>query len=66
VVGNNCEAACHNYNNRCLVHVPNATQELFDQGFESCMSVCAGWDETKVECMVNAKDCPSMTEVCGL
>jgi len=64
--GNNCEEACHNYNNQCLIHVPNADQKLFDEGFESCMDICKDWATEKIECMVNAKDCPSMTEVCGL
>jgi len=63
---NNCEAACNNYNNRCLTLVPNADQKLFDQGYESCMVECKGWTVEKIECMEVAQDCPSMTEVCGL
>jgi len=61
-----CDAACNNYNNQCLTLVPNANQQLFDQGYESCMSECAGWSGEKVQCMSTAQDCPSMTEVCGL
>jgi len=63
---NNCDAACKNYNNRCLTLVPNANQQLFDEGYESCMNECKSWATEKTECMVTAQDCPSMTEVCGL
>ena len=63
---NNCEVACNNYNNQCLTWVPNADQNLFDQGYESCMAECKDWTVEKIECMEGAQDCPSMTEVCGL
>lgn len=63
---NYCELACNNYNNQCLTQVPNATQELFEEGFQSCMDLCESWSSEKVGCMVDAQDCPSMTEVCGL
>ena len=62
----NCDSACNNYNNQCLTLVPNADQQLFDQGYESCMSECAEWSTEKVGCMAESQDCPSMTEVCGL
>jgi hypothetical protein len=61
-----CEAACNNYVNQCLTLVPNATQALFQEGLSSCLEECAGWEETKVRCIKQAADCPSMTEVCGL
>ncbi|MDX9970845.1 MAG: hypothetical protein RBS56_02970 [Candidatus Gracilibacteria bacterium] len=62
----NCEDACHNYNNQCLIWVPNVDQKLFDEGFSSCMSECESWSKEKIGCMENANDCPSMTEICGL
>jgi hypothetical protein len=64
--GNDCDKACLNYNSQCLVHVPNADQDLYDQGYESCMDICKDWSLEKIECMEAALDCPSMTEVCGL
>lgn len=61
-----CEAACNNYVNQCLTLVPNATQALFQDGLNSCMEECAGWEETKVKCIKQSADCESMTNVCGL
>jgi hypothetical protein len=63
---NDCESACTNYVNKCLTLVPNATQALFQEGLESCVKDCAKWNGTKIDCMIQALDCPSMTEVCGL
>jgi len=64
--GNDCEAACANYVNKCLTLVPNATQALFQEGLSSCLGECASWSVAKINCMVSAVDCPSMTDVCGL
>ncbi|OGJ52589.1 hypothetical protein A2448_02415 [Candidatus Peregrinibacteria bacterium RIFOXYC2_FULL_41_22] len=64
--GNNCDAACNNYNSQCLSLVPTVNQELLDQGYSSCMEECKSWDGEKTTCMETAQDCPSMTEVCGL
>ena len=61
-----CEPACTNYVSQCLIHVPNVTQALFDEGFESCVEHCQDWDNEKIDCLAKANDCPSMTEVCGL
>ncbi len=61
-----CEAACGSYVGKCLTLVPNATEALFQEGTDSCMKECAGWNAQKVDCMINAFDCESMTNVCGL
>lgn len=66
VAGNGCELACSNYVNKCLTLVPNADQNLFDQGLASCQQECQGWSADKVGCLASALDCPSMTETCGL
>lgn len=63
---NDCEAACNHYVLACLTLVPNATQSLFDDGYNSCLPECDKWDAKKVDCMINAFDCPAMTEQCGL
>jgi|GEM_PF-2086185 coenzyme F420-reducing hydrogenase gamma subunit len=64
--GNDCEAACANYANKCLSLVPNADQNLINQGLVSCMQECQAWPADKTGCMVQAIDCPAMTESCGL
>lgn len=61
-----CEAACGSYVMKCLTLVPNATEALFQDGLNSCMEECAGWNAGKVDCMINAFDCEAMTDVCGL
>ncbi|MFA5000692.1 MAG: hypothetical protein WC531_00480 [Candidatus Paceibacterota bacterium] len=61
-----CEGACSNYTMKCLSLVPNADQNLYNEGLMSCMSECSGWKSEKVGCMLNAQSCPAMTEVCGL
>jgi hypothetical protein len=63
---NDCEAACGKYVNACLMLVPNASDPLYEDGYNSCLKECSGWSATKTECMINAFDCPAMTEVCGL
>ncbi|OGF21670.1 hypothetical protein A2316_01270 [Candidatus Falkowbacteria bacterium RIFOXYB2_FULL_38_15] len=63
---NDCESACINYVNKCLTLVPNANQALYNDGVISCMKECIDWDSEKADCMINAIDCPSMTDVCGL
>lgn len=63
---NACEVACGSYVGKCLTLVPNATPALFEEGQTSCESECAGWSDSKVDCMVNAFDCESMTNICGL
>lgn len=66
VATNDCEAACNKYVIACLTFVPNATADLFAEGYESCLGECKKWDNTKVNCMINAFDCEAMTDVCGL
>ncbi len=63
---NDCEYACANYATKCLSLVPNATQEVFQDGIKYCMNDCKKWDASKVGCMISAFDCPAMTESCGL
>jgi hypothetical protein len=63
---NACETACGAYVGKCLTLVPNATQALFDDGYNSCLQECEKRDVNKVNCMVGASDCETMTEVCGL
>lgn len=61
-----CESPCRNYIHKCLSLVPNADQNLFTQGLASCMEECRKWDDAKIQCMINATNCPAMTEICGL
>lgn len=61
-----CEAACGSYVGKCLTLVPNATEALFADGLNSCMKECSSWSANKVDCMINAFDCESFTNVCGL
>lgn len=63
---NDCQAACNNYVGKCLTLVPNAGQELFNEGLSSCLKECSGWETAKINCMSSAADCPAMTETCGL
>ena len=63
---NDCEMACSNYSVKCLSLVPNASQELYNEGLLSCMNECKKWDGKKTSCMIEAIDCESMTNVCGL
>ncbi len=61
-----CDQACNNYVTRCLSLVPNATSELFEQGFDSCKSECAKWSMTKIDCIISASSCEAFTDACGL
>lgn len=61
-----CEAACGSYVGKCLTLVPNATQALFEEGQTSCELECENWNQSKVDCMINAFDCEAMTNICGL
>lgn len=63
---NKCESACNNYVKKCLTLVPGADQLLFNEGFNSCMGECSGWEDEKTTCLVGAMSCPAMTEQCGL
>jgi hypothetical protein len=65
-VQNACGEACDNYVNKCLTLVPNADSELFQEGKDTCVEDCATWDDEKTQCMVSAKACTEMTDVCGL
>ena len=61
-----CDQACNNYVTRCLSLVPNASAELFEQGFDSCKGECAAWAVSKIECMIKANTCEAFTDTCGL
>lgn len=61
-----CPEACENYVKQCLYLVPNADDYVFDQGRESCLEGCAEWEAEKIECMVEAQTCASMTDICEL
>lgn len=61
-----CEGACSNYTMKCLSLVPNADQNLYNEGLKSCVAECAKWKEEKVNCILGASTCPAMTETCGL
>lgn len=61
-----CEAACGSYTGKCLTLVPNLTEAMLEDGMKSCMQECASWDTKKIDCMINAFDCESFTNVCGL
>jgi hypothetical protein len=61
-----CQMACMNYAIKCLTLVPNASDQLLDEGRESCGKECAKWNNEKIDCMIGAIDCESMTNVCGL
>lgn len=63
---NDCEAACGSYVGKCLTLVPNASEALFDDGYNSCLQECDKRDLNKVDCMISAFDCEAMTNVCGL
>lgn len=63
---NDCEGACSNYTMKCLSLVPNADQNLYNEGLKSCVAECAKWNDSKVGCMIKAFDCEAMTNTCGL
>ncbi len=66
VDSSDCQFACANYVVKCLTLVPNASKDLLDEGLNSCMSECQRWNSQKTGCMIEAIDCESMTNVCGL
>ncbi len=61
-----CIKACTNYENKCIVLVPNADSALLQDAMDSCMEACATWDNEKIQCMADAEACEDMTNVCGL
>jgi len=61
-----CEAACNKYVLSCLTLVPNASEALFEDGFNSCLKECTKWSMDKTECMITAFNCEAMTDKCGL
>ncbi len=63
---NNCDTACKKYVDLCLTLVPNATESLFNEGHQSCLSECKSWNTEKINCMIKTVNCESMTDVCGL
>lgn len=68
-VGSNtslCENACANYVLKCMNLDPNLKPELIADSVNECMKECAKWDNKKKNCILEAIDCESMTDVCGL
>lgn len=65
-VENNCVAACNNYVLQCISLVPGAGQALETDSYNSCMSECAKWDATKINCISISPNCESFTNQCGL
>jgi hypothetical protein len=61
-----CESACANYNLRCISLVPNANQELFNQAMMDCLNECAKWNDAKTQCILDAQDCESITDICKM
>lgn len=68
-VGSNtslCENACANYYGKCMTFNPDLKPELMAQYINECIEECAKWDDKKKNCILEAIDCESMTDVCGL
>jgi len=61
-----CENACANYTLKCMNLTPDLKQEIIAQSINECMKECAKWNSTKKKCVLDAIDCESMTNVCGL
>lgn len=61
-----CNQACNNYVNRCLTLVPNASSQLFEEGFTSCKNDCINWEMEKIDCMIQSNTCEAFSESCGL
>lgn len=61
-----CTMACQNYTELCLATISEATTDLLEEGFQSCMASCGSFDQVAVDCIKNAKDCDQMMEECGL
>ncbi|HOS88054.1 MAG TPA: hypothetical protein PKZ94_02745 [Candidatus Pacearchaeota archaeon] len=68
-VGSNtslCENACSNYYVKCMTFNPDLKPELMAQYINECIKECTMWDDKKKNCILEAVDCESMTDVCGL
>lgn len=63
---NNCPSACNNYVLKCISQVPNATETLEKDAYNSCMVECAKWDNEKINCMSISPSCEGFTNQCGL
>ncbi|MFA5076120.1 MAG: hypothetical protein WC480_01745 [Patescibacteria group bacterium] len=64
--GNDCEAACANYVNKCLTLVPNADHVLFEDGLNTCLEECADWSANKISCILSSVACSEMSDICEL
>jgi len=68
-VGSNtslCENACANYYVKCMTFNPDLKPELVAQSINECIKECTKWNDKKKNCILEAIDCESMTDVCGL
>jgi carboxypeptidase C (cathepsin A) len=63
---NNCVAACNNYVLKCISQVPNATELLKKDAYNSCMGECVKWNSEKINCMSISPTCEGFTNQCGL
>jgi hypothetical protein len=63
---NNCVAACNNYVLKCISQVPNATELLKKDAYNSCMGECSQWNTEKINCMSISPTCEGFTNQCGL
>ncbi len=63
---NNCVSACNNYVLQCISLVPNSSEALKKDAYNSCMTECKQWAKTKINCMSIAPSCEAFTEKCGL
>lgn len=63
---NNCTDACNNYVLKCISQVPNATEALQKDAYDSCMGECAEWNFEKINCMSISPSCEAFTNQCGL
>ncbi len=63
---NFCNKACKNYNEKCMSKIPNASKQLLDDSYQSCLDECNNWWKVKSECISVALTCEEMTDNCGL
>jgi len=61
-----CNSACDNYVEQCLTLVPGATQQLYVDGFDSCLGERVSWSSEKIDCIEKSQNCTWMTDECGL
>jgi ATP-dependent Zn protease len=63
---NFCDKACKNYNEKCMRKIPNASKQLLEEAYQSCLNRCSNWWKIKSECISVALTCEEITDNCGL